>query len=184
MSSRVVYLKELDSSGGYVVYTNLGTSRKAADLRTNPHAALLFFWEPLQRQVRVEGVATRMTAAESQAYFDTRVRGSRIGAWASRQSQVLTPRRVASPAAASPGDAAEGEEDDDDGRAQLEEWVKDVEGRFEGKEDIPVPEFWGGLRIVPTKVEFWQGRENRLHDRFLYEREEGEEEWTIQRLSP
>jgi len=184
VSSRVVYLKELDSSGGYVVYTNLGTSRKAADLRTNPHAALLFFWEPLQRQVRVEGVVTRMTPQESQAYFDTRVRGSRIGAWASRQSQVLTPRRGASPAAgtASPGDAAA--EEEDDGRAQLEEWVKDVQSRFEGKEEIPVPEFWGGLRIVPTKVEFWQGRENRLHDRFLYEREEGEEKWTIQRLSP
>lgn len=110
----------------------------------------------------------RMTSEESRAYFDTRVRGSRIGAWASRQSEVLAPQ----------------EGGEDDGRAQLEGWVRDVEERFEGREDIPIPEFWGGLRIVPTRVEFWQGRENRLHDRFVYEREEGEEEWKIQRLSP
>lgn len=175
VSSRMVYLKELESAtssggggGGFVVYSNLGTSRKAADLETNPHASLLFFWEALQRQVRVEGTVSRLTKEESQAYFDTRVRGSRIGAWASRQSQVLEPT----------------EKDSDDGRAQLEGWVADAEARFQGQEEIPVPDFWGGMRIVPTSVEFWQGRESRLHDRFVYEREGGEGEWALKRLSP
>lgn len=173
VSSRIVYLKELDTAGGFVIYSNFGTSRKAADLATNPHASLVFFWGPLQRQVRVEGVASRYSREESQEYFDTRVRGSRIGAWASRQSQVLEPT-----------EGVEG----DDGRAQLEGWVKETESKFEGEEDIPVPEFWGGLRIVPTRVEFWQGRSCRLHDRFVYVREEGrdgeDEEWTLERLSP
>ncbi|PNY26423.1 Pyridoxamine 5'-phosphate oxidase, partial [Tolypocladium capitatum] len=172
VSSRVVYLKELDSRGGFVIYSNFGTSRKAADLASNPHAALVFYWPPLQRQVRVEGVAGRYAREESQAYFDTRVRGSRIGAWASRQSQVLEPSG----------------RDDDDGRAQLDAWVSEAEKRFEGVRQIPVPEFWGGLRIAPTRVEFWQGRESRLHDRFVYERDEGEHakdgRWTVRRLSP
>ncbi|OBR09022.1 pyridoxamine 5'-phosphate oxidase [Colletotrichum higginsianum IMI 349063] len=173
VSARMVYLKELDARGGFVVYTNLGTSRKAADLATNKHASLTFWWEALQRQVRVEGVAGRLSPEESQVYFDTRVRGSRLGAWASRQSQVLEPR---------PGVAGDGE---DDGRAQLEDWVREVEERFKGEEKIPVPDFWGGLRIVPERIEFWQGRENRLHDRFVYDKAEGEgEEWTINRLSP
>ncbi|KAF7558389.1 hypothetical protein G7046_g5774 [Stylonectria norvegica] len=168
VSSRTVYLKELDARG-FVVYTNLGTSRKAADLASNPRAAMLFFWEALQRQVHVEGKVERITREESQRYFDTRVRGSRLGAWASRQSQVLVPR--------------EGEGDGkDDGRLQLEEWVKETEERFAGTEEIPVPDFWGGLRIVPDRVEFWQGRESRLHDRFVYEKEG--EEWRLQRLSP
>lgn len=165
----MVYLKELDQSGGFVVYTNLGTSRKASDIGSNPNASLLFFWEALQRQVRVEGTTTRLTREESQTYFDTRVRGSRIGAWASQQSQVLKP-----------------EGDGDDGRKQLDGWVKETEDKFEGIEDIPVPVFWGGLRIVPTRIEFWQGRDCRLHDRFAYEREEGVEggEWRLERLSP
>lgn len=166
MSSRTVYLKELDARG-FVVYTNLGTSRKSADLASNPRAALLFFWESMQRQVHVEGRVERVSREESQRYFATRVRGSRIGAWASRQSQVLE---------------AEGE--DDDGRRQLEGWVSEAEARFDGTEEIPVPDYWGGVRIVPDRLEFWQGRQSRLHDRFVYEREGEDGEWKLQRLSP
>lgn len=170
VSARVVYLKELDRRG-FVVYSNFGTSRKARDLATNGWASLVFWWEALERQVRVEGRAERLPREESQRYFDTRARGSRVGAWASRQSAVLRPEG--------------GEGGEDDGRGQLEGWVREAEERFRGAEEIPVPDFWGGLRIVPERVEFWQGRENRLHDRFVYERVEGEEEkWTLERLSP
>ncbi|KAF3055905.1 putative pyridoxamine 5'-phosphate oxidase [Daldinia childiae] len=175
VSSRVVYLKELDAEG-FVIYSNFGTSKKAQDLATNPWASLTFWWEDLERQVRVEGRANRLTREESQKYFDTRVRGSRIGAWSSRQSQVLKPTR------------GEGDEEEDDGRKILDEWVKETEKKFEGEESIPVPDFWGGLRIIPEYVEFWQGRQNRLHDRFVYDKkistEEGVEEWSLERLSP
>jgi len=175
----MVYLKELDAKG-FVIYSNFGTSGKARDLFGttdgssvgNPWASLVFWWEPLERQVRVEGRAERLSAAESQAYFDTRVRGSRIGAWSSRQSAVLKP-----------DETVEG----DDGRAMLDRWVKETEKKFEGVDKIPVPEFWGGLRIVPERIEFWQGRQNRLHDRFVYDRateEGGDDKWTLERLSP
>lgn len=167
VSSRMVYLKELDAQG-YVVYSNFGTSKKAADLATNGHAALCFYWPALQRQVRVEGVASRLSKEESQVYFDTRARGSRIGAWSSMQSAVLVPEDGGV----------------DDGRAQLEGWVAETEKRFDGQDEIPVPEFWGGLRIVPTMVEFWQGRDSRLHDRFAYEREDANGKWVLSRLSP
>ncbi|EFX03085.1 pyridoxamine phosphate oxidase [Grosmannia clavigera kw1407] len=186
VSARVVYLKELDPLG-FVLYSNFGTSRKAADLfgttdgaqQPNPWAALTFWWEPLERQVRVEGRVVRLPAAESQLYFDTRVRGSRIGAWASRQSQVLTPAETGNSESA------------DDGRTQLEQWVAEAQQRFGIADDaghIPVPDFWGGLRIVPERVEFWQGRKNRLHDRFVYDRVSGsdgaEDSWSLNRLSP
>lgn len=167
VSSRVVYLKELDDKG-FVIYSNFGTSRKAEDLATNPHASLVFYWKEINRQVRVEGVAARNTAEESQLYFDTRARGSRIGAWSSKQSAVLQPNK---------DDAA------DDGREQLEGWVKDTEERFKDVETIPVPDFWGGLCIVPQRIEFWQGRDSRLHDRFVYERQE-QGNWKLERLSP
>lgn len=181
VSARIVYLKELDAGGGFVVYSNFGTSQKARDLAGNPWASLVFWWEAAERQVRVEGRAARLPREDSQRYFDTRVRGSRVGAWASRQSAVLRPV-----VAGGEGGGGGGGEDDDDGRRQLEGWVREAEERFKDTEDIPVPEFWGGLRIVPEKVEFWQGRENRLHDRFVYERVEGEEgdKWTLERLSP
>ncbi|KAI2617562.1 pyridoxamine 5'-phosphate oxidase [Hypomontagnella submonticulosa] len=175
VSARMVYLKELDAQG-FVVYSNFGTSKKAQDLATNPWASLTFWWEALERQVRVEGRASRLSREESQKYFDTRVRGSRIGAWSSRQSQVLRP--------------VEGHvgEEEDDGRKMLEGWVQETEKRFEGEENIPVPDFWGGLRIIPESVEFWQGRQNRLHDRFVYDRksatENGVHEWSLERLSP
>lgn len=163
VSARVVYMKELDDRG-FVIYSNWDTSRKASDVRSNPHAALTFYWRELERQVRVEGRTERLTAEESQVYYDTRIRGSRIGAWASQQSSVI------------------------ESREELEKRVDEVEKRFEGKDKIPVPEFWGGLRVVPETVEFWQGRPSRLHDRFVYRKVGGEgikdAEWKIERLSP
>ncbi|KAK3943841.1 hypothetical protein QBC46DRAFT_376391 [Diplogelasinospora grovesii] len=184
VSARMVYLKELDSQG-FVIYSNFGTSGKARDLfgtadgssTGNPWASLVFWWEPLERQVRVEGRAMRLTTEESQKYYDTRARGSRIGAWASRQSAVLRPTENG---------------DEDDGRKMLDNWVKETEARFDGVEKIPVPDYWGGLRIIPERVEFWQGRQNRLHDRFVYDRvhhdgeegAEGEAKWTLERVSP
>ncbi|KAK5110841.1 hypothetical protein LTR62_005552 [Meristemomyces frigidus] len=158
VSARMVYLKEADKNG-FVIYSNWGTSRKAADVASNPQAALTFWWHELERQVRVEGSCSRMTDEESQVYYDTRIRGSRLGAWASRQSSVLT------------------------NRAELEGQVAEAERKFEGREEIPVPEFWGGLRVRPEMVEFWQGRPSRLHDRFRYTRD-GEGGWKIDRLSP
>lgn len=160
VSSRVVYLKELDSKG-FVIYSNWGTSRKASDVASNPQAAMTFWWRELERQVRVEGKVERMTGEESQVYYDTRIRGSRLGAWASRQSEVLRDR------------------------GQLEGWVKEAENKFGGQDKIPVPEFWGGLRVIPEVIEFWQGRESRLHDRFKFTRDESVDGgWRLERLSP
>jgi pyridoxamine 5'-phosphate oxidase len=164
VSARMVFMKELDERG-FVVYSNWGTSRKAKDIESNPHAALTFWWREMERQVRVEGTTERLSDEESQVYYDTRARGSRIGAWASPQSKVL------------------------EGREELEGRVKDVEKRFEGEEKIPVPSFWGGIRVLPEVVEFWQGRESRLHDRFRYSKVDGKSEgdggeWKVERLSP
>jgi pyridoxamine 5'-phosphate oxidase len=164
VSARMVFMKELDARG-FVIYSNWGTSRKAKDIESNPHASLTFWWRELERQVRVEGRTERLTDEESQVYYDTRARGSRIGAWASPQSKAL------------------------EGREELEQRVKEVEERFEGQDKIPVPGFWGGIRVIPDAVEFWQGRESRLHDRFRYskveEKSEGEgTEWKVERLSP
>ena len=158
VSARMVYLKEMDDRG-FVIYSNWGTSRKASDVASNPNAALTFWWHELERQVRLEGPCERLTSEESQVYYDTRIRGSRMGAWASQQSKVLADRE------------------------ELEQQVKDVEKKFDGQEKVPVPEFWGGLRVKPEYVEFWQGRPSRLHDRFAYRKQE-DGSWKVERLSP
>jgi pyridoxamine 5'-phosphate oxidase len=154
-SARVVLLKGFDERG-FVFYTNY-ESRKAREMEENPHAALLFYWGELERQVRVEGTAARVSDAESDAYYVTRPRGSRLGAWASKQSRVVG------------------------GRGVLEDRLKKLEQEHEG-EEIPRPPFWGGYRVAPEAFEFWQGRENRLHDRISYRREG--DSWKIQRLQP
>ncbi len=156
-SARVVLLKEV-SELGFIFYTNYG-SRKSRELEANPVAALTFYWPELERQVRVEGDVGRVTRQVSEAYFKTRPRGSRLGAWASRQSEVVASR-----------DAL---------LAKLDE----LEAAYQSTDDIPTPEFWGGYCVRPRIVEFWQGRPNRLHDRLRYRRE-GEEQWMIERLSP
>lgn len=154
-SARMVLLKHVDERG-FVFFTNYG-SRKSRELVENPRAALCFHWAVLQRQVRVNGTVTRASDEESDAYFLSRGRGSRIGAWASRQSERLSTR------------------------AELEVRVREVEKRFAGGE-VPRPEFWGGYRIEPQVIEFWQGRADRLHDRLVFRRTEGG--WATERLYP
>ncbi len=154
-SARMVLLKGFGEDG-FEFYTNLG-SRKADELTANPRAALCFHWGVLQRQVRVEGGVTPLSREASAAYFHTRPRGSRIGAWASRQSQPLEEREM------------------------LERRVREIEKRFEGGE-VPLPDFWGGFRLHAQRIEFWQGRADRLHDRLVFQREE--DGWSIRRLHP
>lgn len=154
-SVRMVLLKEADERG-FVFFTNY-ESRKARELETNPVAALCFHWASLERQVRVTGTVARISHGESDEYFQSRDRGSRLGAWASRQSQPLP------------------------GRAELEDRVADVTARFD-EGQVPLPPFWGGYRIEPTVVEFWQGRPDRLHDRLVFERTA--DGWMTRRLYP
>ena len=153
-SARVVLLKGLDDRG-FVFYTNR-ESRKGRELAENARAALVFYWNELGRQVRVEGAVEEVAADEADAYFRTRPRGSRIGAWASPQSTAIS------------------------GREELETRAGELEQRY--GDDVPRPPFWGGFRVVPHTVEFWQHRENRLHDRFVYRRRDGG--WGIERLAP
>lgn len=155
-SARIVLLKGLDS-GGFVFFTSYD-SRKGSELEANPHAALVFFWPELERQVRVTGTANRIAREESDAYFRSRPRGSRIGAWASTQSRVIPDR------------------------AALEARITEMETTFPGDE-IPLPSFWGGFRVTPETVEFWQGRPSRLHDRLRYTRTEAGG-WAVARLAP
>ncbi len=155
-SSRTVLLKDLDERG-FVFYTNY-ESRKGQDLEANRAAALLFPWHDLQRQVRVEGIAERVSLEESEAYFAERPRDSRLGAWASPQS-----RTVAS-------------------RDELDELYAGAERRFGSEGDVPLPPQWGGYRVVPEVVEFWQGRKGRMHDRLVYRRDG--ERWGTSRLAP
>lgn len=153
-SLRMVLLKGFDPEG-FVFYTNLG-SRKSEDLRANPNVALLFWWDRLHRQVRIEGTATLVSEEEADAYFHSRPYGSRIGAHASPQSRVIP------------------------GRDVLEARVRELEARY--PDEVPRPASWGGWRVRPERFEFWQGRPSRLHDRLRYER--AGDAWRIERLAP
>jgi pyridoxamine 5'-phosphate oxidase len=155
-SARMVLLRGLDENG-FAFFTGYD-SRKAGELTANPRAALVFWWPALERQVRVEGSVERTSAEESDAYFRTRPRGSQLGAWASKQSEVLA------------------------GRNMLEERMSELEQTYADGE-VPRPPFWGGFRVRPVVIEFWQGQPNRLHDRIRYRRIEGGG-WRIERLSP
>jgi pyridoxamine 5'-phosphate oxidase len=155
-SARMVLLKGVDE-GGFVFFTNY-RSRKAGELAENPRAALILYWSPIRRQVRVTGRVARLTLAESEDYFRTRPRASRLAAWASHQSSVIAERAV------------------------LEEEYRRLEAEY-ADGDVPLPPFWGGYRVAPEVVEFWMGRENRLHDRLRYTRQGGAT-WVIERLAP
>jgi pyridoxamine 5'-phosphate oxidase len=155
-ASRTVLLKYFDQRG-FVFFTNLESS-KAGHMAVNANVALLFFWRELGRQVAIRGTAAKIPSAETLKYFATRPRGSQIGAWVSAQSSIVSTR------------------------ALLEAKYEELKQKFRDKA-IPLPSFWGGYRVTPTEIEFWQGRENRLHDRFLYMRQ-GDEDWRIDRLAP
>jgi pyridoxamine 5'-phosphate oxidase len=155
-SARVMLLKGFDEQG-FVFFTNY-TSRKAADIEKNPHASLVFFWHDLERQVRIEGSIEKVSRQESEVYFYSRPRESQIGAWTSHQSREIKTRH------------------------DLEKRQKELLARF-GDGTIPFPDFWGGYRVTPNRIEFWQGRPSRLHDRLAYHKER-DGSWTISRLEP
>ncbi len=155
-SSRTVLLKSFDERG-FVFYTNY-ESKKAQHIETNPYVSLLFFWSEAARQVKIRGKAEKIPTAESVKYFLSRPRGSQIGAWVSAQSSVISSRSL------------------------LEAKFQEIKKKFKDKE-IPLPSFWGGYRVVPDQIEFWQGRRNRLHDRFEYTKQ-ADGSWTIERLAP
>lgn len=155
-SARIVLLKGYDERG-FVFFSNY-ESKKAGDLQVNPMASLVFFWKELERQVRISGRVEKVTELESDQYFQSRPEGSRIGAWASPQSTVISSRQV------------------------IEEKVEALQASFEGKE-IPRPLHWGGYRVVPSSIEFWQGRSSRLHDRIQYTLQ-SDDNWVIDRLAP
>jgi pyridoxamine 5'-phosphate oxidase len=155
-SARMVLLKQVDDRG-FVFFSNY-ESRKGKELAENPRAALIFFWVELERQVRVEGTVEHVSADVSAEYFHSRPPGSQLGSAASYQSQVISGREV------------------------LEQRVAELEAEYPDSE-IPLPDFWGGFRVVPEAVEFWQGRVNRLHDRLRYRKDE-DGAWIVERLSP
>jgi pyridoxamine 5'-phosphate oxidase len=156
-SARTVLLRAFDEKG-FVFFTNY-ESRKGCQLGANPRAAVVFFWEPLERQVLIEGRVEKTTSAESDSYYDSRPRGSRLGAWASPQSRVLPNREI------------------------LDQRVQQMEAQFVGQEQVPRPPFWGGFRIVPAMFEFWQGQPSRLHDRIRF-RPQADGRWVLERLAP
>jgi pyridoxamine 5'-phosphate oxidase len=153
--ARIVLLKDYNESG-FVFFTNYN-SHKGKEIEDNPKAALVFFWKELERQVRIEGTIEKTSTEESDEYFNSRPAGSRIGAWASPQSSVIT------------------------GRDVLENYVTKYTAEF-NNDNIPRPQHWGGYRLIPAKIEFWQGRSSRLHDRILYTRDA--DGWAINRLAP
>ena len=155
-SLRTVLLKVWDEKG-FVFFTNHG-SRKAQDIAVNPNVALLFYWAPLHRQIRVEGTAQKVSTMESLKYFVTRPRGSQLGAWCSEQSSTISSRAI------------------------LHAKLAEIKQKFQGGE-VPLPSFWGGFRVVPARFEFWQAGDDRLHDRFAYE-PESDDTWSIRRLAP
>jgi len=155
-SARIVLLKGFDEDG-FVFYTNYA-SQKGQQLTNNPWASLVFWWGELERQVRIEGRVEKVSQAESEEYFASRPLGSRLGAWASPQSQVISSRAV------------------------LEDKIAELETKYD-EETIPKPPNWGGYRLIPTEIEFWQGRPNRLHDRLRY-RQQGDGSWLRERLAP
>jgi pyridoxamine 5'-phosphate oxidase len=154
-SVRTVLLKGADARG-FIFFTNYD-SRKGQELTENPNAALVFYWPELERQVCVAGTVTKLAAAESAAYFKSRPRGSQLGAWASNQSEVVASRAV------------------------LEQKWEEIAARF--PQDVPLPPNWGGYVLAPTRIEFWQGRPSRLHDRFRYSKQP-DGSWQIDRLAP
>ena len=156
VTTRVCLLKDFDEHG-FVFYTNYN-SRKGAQISENPRVSLCFFWPVPDRQVRIDGVAVKTTEEESDAYFATRPRGSQLGAWASNQSAVVF------------------------GREDLDRKVRELEASYRERQ-IPRPPHWGGYRVIPVEIEFWQGRADRLHDRFVYRLREPKD-WVIERLSP
>ncbi len=153
--ARMLLLKGVDQRG-FVFYTNY-ESRKAGEIEKTPYATIVFHWNELFRQVRIEGRLERVTTQESEAYFHSRLRGSQVGAWASRQSSVIADRE------------------------ELEKKVRECEAKFRGQQ-VPLPPFWGGYRLLPERIEFWQGRPSRLHDRLCFRREDSG--WKMVRLSP
>jgi pyridoxamine 5'-phosphate oxidase len=155
-SARTVLLKGFDEDG-FVFYTNF-ESRKGVDLFENPQAALLFTWLELERQIRIEGTVEKVSAATSEIYFHSRPKASQIGAWSSPQSKVIPDRSI------------------------LEQKVAELSIRYADAMVLPLPPHWGGYRVRPEHIEFWQGRESRLHDRILYTR--SGDDWKIQRLAP
>ena len=156
-SARIVLLKGV-SDRGFVFYTNY-ESQKGQQLIANPYAALVFLWDKLERQIRIEGRVEKLSTAESEAYFHSRPKASQIGAWTSDQSRVIPNREV------------------------LEQKQAELQAKYSGDAEIPLPSHWGGFRVIPNRLEFWQGRPSRLHDRLVYDLQT-DGSWSISRLSP